>query len=1031
MLASLSGALVYSGIQWAFGGNFETSPHGSTTQGVNRLSGVEPQGSCGHCHYEHYSYDATTPPHVADETEAGGPFNYLLFKNTSSAGNAPCFKTTGCHKELPATYPATETDRMPTGSTYPGYYEKNSGADTKVWGVNNRARWTGQTNWENATYSLHYVDGNMPEQDGSGKGKCTNCHNPHGTASTYDTLTAKDNTGGTFESVTNPYTGVKDTALAGNRDSQGRPKSYALCFSCHSEDATARGAGMNASSKKIGFYYSQTTNNDNESGHQITKDADIATSWPAWVQVGDKLDCSSCHNPHGTGSNNKKLISDQVGINTVSNFDPGVAASVRGFCFSCHCASDAGVCTNTVQGITMKQIPAKTEHTAGNGTSCFNCHGNDFSTNTARNVHHPSRGESPGGVQCSDCHNAIYTAMQTNTTYHHVLEATTAAYPNVAAPAADANTRRCLMCHADHDIFRPDINSPGGARGSNLRTDIALNPDAVTDTNFTNTDFVNSGSGGICLSCHRTNSQTKDYSGANVQKNDTQTTTTITLPLWGGLGTVADYNASVHNYTVSSTFTSDSSTFNANCVKCHNDDSTKEKQNSVYKFALHYINERRLRNVLGGTLADPYDEAFCFECHDGAGYYGEAGMDADDNIKNIYTTYAASPDKHDVESAGWSGRHKPDEATTDFGSANRHVECQDCHNPHTAQTQTAEYDGKPLIGARGLDVSAWPVAGDPTTNTNTFVAIPAGNYSLTTVTSTSPKQQEYKICLKCHSNYAGALPNTTDFFGRTLTGGRNIAEEINPNNPSYHGIVPVAGTAAPGPGVGHNLAINGNAGTMLTTYNNINTRFPVAGTVATVFCSDCHTLDPATNAEGPHASNIDKMLVATITSDQAGGTPLCLQCHAAGYWNGTVGASAYSQHGNGNHGSGAGWNRGCFTCHMWNFAICGNVYGAGPPASGFNNNYNGATPGVPGAGYGQGGIFVHGMRKKWYYKDYGQDTAKQGTKAGVNCTGPGAVNAGNLLVMSDGFLDGFQATEDYVARQCWTEVCRIHNGTGW
>lgn len=401
----------FTSIKPAFTGNYETSPHNDSTNGVNRITG-EPQGSCTHCHYEHYSYENTSPPHITSGTDAGGSFNYLLFKDIMTAGNAVCFKTTGCHKETPSTYPAVESDRMPTGSTYPGYFEKNTGANAKQWGVDNRARWTGQTVWENLTYSQHYIDSNMWEKDSTSKGKCTNCHSPHGTQSTYDMLTAKNNTGGTFENVANPYTGMKDSGLVTNQDPQGRPKNYELCFSCHSNDAAARNTGMNISSKNIGSYYSQNTNNDEQSGHQIRKDTDIADSWPVWVQSGDKLDCSSCHNPHGTNNSNKNLISDKVGGNTVSNFDPSVASSLRGFCFSCHCPEDAGSCSNTVNGITMKQLPFGSgicPHQSDDVKSCYACHNNDYSTATSRNIHHPSS-EMSGemGEDCFDCHACFY-----------------------------------------------------------------------------------------------------------------------------------------------------------------------------------------------------------------------------------------------------------------------------------------------------------------------------------------------------------------------------------------------------------------------------------------------------------------------------------------------------------------------------------------------------------------------------------------------------------------------------------------------
>ena len=57
----------------------------------------------------------------------------------------------------------------------------------------------------------------------------------------------------------------------------------------------------------------------------------------------------------------------------------------------------------------------------------------------------------------------------------------------------------------------------------------------------------------------------------------------------------------MHNYTASSFF--GTSQFSANCVKCHTDEQTKDKQTSALpdKFGPHYSAQRSLLNPMGAT----------------------------------------------------------------------------------------------------------------------------------------------------------------------------------------------------------------------------------------------------------------------------------------------------------------------------------------------------------------------------------------------------------------------------------------------
>jgi hypothetical protein len=358
--------------QCHFGSTFPDSPHGDAESGVERIVTDPPTtGECSQCHYQHASVDG-------DPT--GGPFPEMLFTGNTAG---LCADPGGCHQDTPFGYPAGENDRMPEGSAHPGYFEYNSGG-VKIPGVNNRKRWPGMTAWEDQRtfgagryYSPHRNDPDMPLRDPEGNGLCANCHDPHGTDSPFDMLT------GTYLEV-------------GGSQELGPPQNYELCFGCHGPDGPV---GMSEESRRIADFYDSRINDDRRAGHQIRMKRDIALSWPSHIERGDKLPCSDCHNPHGSIGNdgvqsNGFLLSDErpgwSGL-TDTRGDPEQA---RRFCFGCHIPSDGVPGSRTVGGIVMNTIPNEGPfHREAGTTSCYDCHGRDYSTSTGFNVHHLSEGE--------------------------------------------------------------------------------------------------------------------------------------------------------------------------------------------------------------------------------------------------------------------------------------------------------------------------------------------------------------------------------------------------------------------------------------------------------------------------------------------------------------------------------------------------------------------------------------------------------------------------------------------------------------
>lgn len=344
-----------------------TSPHLDPDHGVLRIMQPwAPRGSCNHCHDMH-------------SLETGeSPYPYALFAENA---NGLCYTTSGtspCHQAIPSNYPADEQMRIPEGFPDAGYFEYNS-AGSKIWGVEYRARWTGQVLYDNSGmvggthfFSPHRNDPDMPLRDPYGAGSCLNCHNPHGSENPFDMLVA-------------PYRGI------GGFDEPTVPSNYTLCFDCHSNRGPG---GMDETSKRIEDFYNSAINSDGYAGHQIRMDPDVAISWPSHIRAGDKLPCYDCHNPHGSRGYNGEganafLISDQrQGWSNLTDTlnDP---VQTRRFCFGCHIPSDGVPGSQTVEGILMNTLPDKKPHRSSSTDGCTKCHGGDYSSPTSYNVHHP------------------------------------------------------------------------------------------------------------------------------------------------------------------------------------------------------------------------------------------------------------------------------------------------------------------------------------------------------------------------------------------------------------------------------------------------------------------------------------------------------------------------------------------------------------------------------------------------------------------------------------------------------------------
>jgi len=348
-------AMLLISISNADNGRYHESSHASPTTGVWRVQD-SPRGSCAQCHITH-------------DADAAYPFG--LFQANS---NRLCFAASlgGCHADRPSGgtsgYPAQESDRLPTGSSDPGYFEYNSGG-TRVAGVQHRVRWPGQFVWEDPQYSPHFAGQYMPLKDVEGNGSCDNCHNVHGGSGEHDLLDT------TYHGIV----GSQNGAL---------PAGYSLCLNCHSQFGPP---GMDDTARMIAYYYDRSINPGSPAGHG-------SGDGGGFVPSMSRLPCFDCHNPHGSAGNssaggNAYLLSDQrpgwYGLTDIKNN----VEQVRRFCFGCHRSSD-GMGGGTVEGMTLGTLPSdESAHQYGSVQHCYDCHGRDYASPTSRNVHNPGPGD--------------------------------------------------------------------------------------------------------------------------------------------------------------------------------------------------------------------------------------------------------------------------------------------------------------------------------------------------------------------------------------------------------------------------------------------------------------------------------------------------------------------------------------------------------------------------------------------------------------------------------------------------------------
>ena len=497
------------------------------------------------------------------------------------------------------------------------------------------------------------------------------------------------------------------------------------------------------------------------------------------------LSCTTCHYAHETGSNNILLVRDNIttptlgiksvvftGNATAANYGDGTAP-FNGVCEVCHTTAVDHYQASSGGTSDARHLPSPQK--------CVNCHPHNqgFSAQTDCFACHnavtdkPGIGPAGGRRQIVDnLGNGTGTGGDFKRTSHHFL----GSIPTI---------NDCLLCHymGDHKKGTVKLLDPDQGYLSVITYDPA---NKASVDNF-------------CLNCHDANG-----AGGDV----TPFSDNVSVP-------VVDKNmwlASAHKGKP------------YGCMDCHDNGHGSNKRNMLGPW-----------NYAGagtGTDLTNEEEGFCLTCH-GSG--GAATVQVHLAFSS-YTNTATNFYKHDV--AATYRKHTDGETGgAVFGGTNRHVECVDCHNPHftKAGTATAPTLLPTLTGVEGVEPT-YAGAGAPT-----------GFTWMTAATA------EYQVCYKCHSSYT-TLPTylpggwnsaalQADGLKKLTTGGtnsqiadsRDMAQEYNPNNQSFHPVM----------AAGKNTGIN-------------STSFQTGWTsTSRVYCTSCHNNSNSATAghsDGPHGS---------------------------------------------------------------------------------------------------------------------------------------------------------------------------------
>jgi len=272
------------------------------------------------------------------------------------------------------------------------------------------------------------------------------------------------------------------------------------------------------------------------------------------------------------------------------------------------------------------------------------------------------------------------------------------------------------------------------------------------------------------------------------------------------------------------------------CESCHNLDGWLSSVHAVSTAVSSFADDFYLQTSDYGTL---YENG-CNNCHRPHSAGGKERLlhfsQLEENCLNCHSGLVASTDlrtdiskvsSHDITK--YHGVHDPRESTT---FSVMHVECTDCHNPHSNSNIPVQ---APVIPGVMQNVSGVTILGSPT----------------------EKAKYEYEVCFKCHGDNTNRISSQ---ITRQITQ-TNTRLEFDPSNPSYHPVV--------------SSGRSQNVPSLITSMT----------VTSIIYCIDCHSSDSTSKTKGPHGS-INKHLLAgryetsDFTQESSFSYELCYKCHS-------------------------------------------------------------------------------------------------------------------------------------------------------
>jgi len=309
-----------------------------------------------------------------------------------------------------------------------------------------------------------------------------------------------------------------------------------------------------------------------------------------------------------------------------------------------------------------------------------------------------------------------------------------------------------------------------------------------------------------------------------------------------------------HNDTFGNFLVMDNSS-TALCVTCHKKSGWDA---SLHKTSSATWNRKGLDpwpfSELGGSVA----EHGCSNCHTPhSAANGKYLLNYNTEEDNCMVCHNGNVAASDISAEFNKMSHHPVAQTADIHATDeaiivdaeeRHVECVDCHDPHSLGASAASSATVNWKSVRGVDVN--------------------GGLN-------SEATAEYELCFRCHGDSTGkaAMPTPRQHDQN------NVRLQFDNGNPSFHPVV----------GPGNNSFVP----SLITPLNE----------TSTITCSDCHSSDSDSSLggkgpDGPHGSIYPSLLIrAYQTQDQTPESPsaysLCYMCHDR---NSILGDESFTQH---------------------------------------------------------------------------------------------------------------------------------------